>query len=158
MYVYVQVISEFSIGHKKNSIHYPVKQFLVQFWRQQEKKTHGQIDWLIDWLLLQFTTARLITNYDDLLLQFTIAWLLQFSTTVITIYDGHYNLRHYYNSRKTVVTRDDSQRRFLAQHSVAISEQCCVHSKQWLNNVATLCCAKNRRWESSRVTTVFREL
>ena len=96
----MQVISEFNIGHKKNSIHYPVEHFLVQFWRQQEKKTHGQNDWLIDWLLLQFTTARLITNYDDLLLQFTIDWLLQFSTTVITIYDGHYNLRHYYNSRK----------------------------------------------------------
>ena len=89
----MQVISEFNIGHKKNSIHYPVKQFLVQFWRQQEKKTHRQIDWLIDWLLLQFTTARLITNYDGVLLQFTIAWLLQFSTTVITIYDRHYNSR-----------------------------------------------------------------
>ena len=83
----MQVISEFNIGHKKNSIHYPVKQFLVQFWRQQEKKTHRQIDWLIDWLLLQFTTARLITNYDGVLLQFTIAWLLQFWTTAITIYD-----------------------------------------------------------------------
>ena len=33
----VQVISEFNIGHKKNSIHYPVEQFLVRFWRQQEK-------------------------------------------------------------------------------------------------------------------------
>ena len=35
-----------------------------------------------------------ITNYDNLLLQFTIAWLLQFSTTVITIYDDcYYNLQ-----------------------------------------------------------------
>ena len=51
------------------------------------------------------------------------------------------------------VTRDDSQRRFLAQHSVAILEQCCNHSKQCRNNVATLCCAKNRRCESSRVTS-----
>ena len=136
--MYVQVISEFNIGHKKNSIHYPVEHFLVQFWRQQEKKTHGQNDWLIDCYynsrqlgLLQITTTCLYNlrslgyyNSRQLLLQFT---------TGITIHD------------RTVVTRDDSQRRFLAQHSVAISEQCCVHSKQWLNNVATLCCAKNRR-------------
>ena len=45
--------------------------------------------------ILQFTTARLITIYDNVLLQFTIAWLLQFSTTVITIYDDYY-----YNSRQ----------------------------------------------------------
>ena len=40
------------------------------------------------------------------------------------------------------VTRDDSQRRFLAQHSVAMLEQCCNYSKQCRDNVATLCCAK----------------
>ena len=52
--------------------------------------------------ILQFATARLITIYDNVLLQFTIAWLLQFSTTVITIYDFYY-----YNSRqnKLQVTR-----------------------------------------------------
>ena len=150
----MQVISEFNIGHKKNSIHYPVKQFLVQFWRQQEKKTHRQIDWLIDWLLLQFTTARLITNYDDLLLQFTIAWLLQFSTTAITIYDRYYILRRYYNLRQNSCYTGRFATTILEQHSVAILEQCCVHSKQCPNNVATtLCCAKNRRWESSRVTS-----
>ena len=32
-------------------------------------------------------------------------------------------------------------------------EQCCNHSKQCRNNVATLCCAKNRRCESSRVAS-----
>ena len=42
------------------------------------------------------------------------------------------------------VTRDDSQRRFLAQNSAAMFEQCCNHSKQCCNNVATLCCAKNK--------------
>ena len=52
------------------------------------------------------------------------------------------------------VTRDDSQGRFLAQHSVAMLEQYCNHSKQCRNNVATLCCAKNRRCESSRVTSI----
>ena len=50
------------------------------------------------------------------------------------------------------VTRNDLQRRFLAQHSVAMLEQCCNHSKQCRNNVATLCCAKNRRCKSSRIT------
>ena len=29
--MYVQLISEYNIGLKKNSIHYPVEQFLVQF-------------------------------------------------------------------------------------------------------------------------------
>ena len=47
------------------------------------------------------------------------------------------------------VKRDDSKRRFLAQHSIAMLEQCCNHS----NNVATLCRAKNRRCKSSRVTS-----
>ena len=48
------------------------------------------------------------------------------------------------------------QRRFLAQHSVAMLEQCCNYSKHCRNNVATLCCAKNRRCESSRVTSQYR--
>ena len=45
------------------------------------------------------------------------------------------------------VTRDDSQRRFLAQHSVAILLQLCF---EWLHcsSIATLCCAKNPRCES----------
>ena len=43
-----------------------------------------------------------------------------------------------------------SQRRFLAQYTVAMLEQCCKHLKQCRNNVATLCNAKNRRCESSR--------
>ena len=54
------------------------------------------------------------------------------------------------------VTRDDSQRRFLAQHGVEMLEQCCNYSKQCRNNVATPCCAKNRRCESSRVTSPLR--
>ena len=44
-----------------------------------------------------------------------------------------------------------SQRRFFTQHIVAMLEQCCKHLKQCRNNVATLCYAKNRRCESSRV-------
>ena len=32
-------------------------------------------------------------------------------------------------------------------------EQCCNHSKQCPNNVATMCCSKNRRYGSSLVTS-----
>ena len=39
------------------------------------------------------------------------------------------------------------------QHSVAKLRQWCNRWKQYRNNVATLCCAKNRRCESSRVTS-----
>ena len=59
------------------------------------------------------------------------------------------------------VTRDESQRRFLAQHNAAMLEQCCNHSKQCRNNVARLCCpknVKNRRCESSRVTSSLVEV
>ena len=38
------------------------------------------------------------------------------------------------------VTRNDSQRRFLAQHSVEMVEQCCKHSKQCRKNVGMLRC------------------
>ena len=43
--------------------------------------------------IYDISTARLITNYDTVLLQCTIARLSQFSTTVITIYDRRYNSR-----------------------------------------------------------------
>ena len=64
----------------------------------------------------------------------------------------HESVKH---GTKGDVTRDNSQRRFLAQHSVAMLEQYCNYSKQCCNNVATLCCAKNRRCESSRVTSPY---
>ena len=51
------------------------------------------------------------------------------------------------------VTWNDSRELFWAQHSVAMLEQCCNHSKLCRNNVVMLCCAKNRRWEPSRVTS-----
>ena len=53
--------------------------------------------------------------------------------------------------RKADVTRDDLQRRFSAQHSVAMLQQCCNHSKQYRSNAVMLCCAKKRCCESSRV-------
>ena len=40
------------------------------------------------------------------------------------------------------VTQDDSQRRFLTHHSVAMLEQCWNYLQQCRSNVATLCCAK----------------
>ena len=54
------------------------------------------------------------------------------------------------------VTQDDSQQRFLGQHSVATLEQCCNHSKQCRHNVAILCCDKSRRCESCLVTSPLR--
>ena len=50
-------------------------------------------------------------------------------------------------------TRDDSQRRFLAQHSVAALLRQWFERLQHSASVATLCCAKNRRCKSSRVTS-----
>ena len=49
-----------------------------------------------------------------------------------------------------------SQRRFLTQHIVSMLEQCWKHLKQCRNNVVTLCYAKNRRCESSRVGSPWR--
>ena len=46
--------------------------------------------------------------------------------------------------------------RFLTQHNVAILEQCYNCSTQCRNNVARLCCANNRRCESSRLTSPVR--
>ena len=43
------------------------------------------------------------------------------------------------------VTRDDSQRRFLTQHSVAALLRLCSAWLQHCTNIATLCCTKNRR-------------
>ena len=60
--------------------------------------------------------------------------------------------RHVWTGPKDDVTRDNSQRRFLTQHSFAMLEQCWKYSKQCRNNVAKLCCAKNRRCKSSLVT------
>ena len=50
------------------------------------------------------------------------------------------------------VTRDDSHGRFLAQHSVATLLQHCFEWLQHCSDSAALCCAKDRRCESSRVT------
>ena len=64
-----------------------------------------------------------------------------------------------YTGFKGDVTRDDSQRRFLAQRSVATT--LLRHCFEWLQHcstIATLCCAKNRRCESSRATFTFRHL
>ena len=54
------------------------------------------------------------------------------------------------------VTRDDLQRRLLAQHRVPILEQYCSHSKQFNNNVVKTCCAKKCHCESSSVTSPLR--
>ena len=51
------------------------------------------------------------------------------------------------------VTRIDSQRRFLAQHCVAILLRHCFEWLQHCSNIATMCCAKNRGCKSSRLTS-----
>ena len=60
-----------------------------------------------------------------------------------------------YQSRcsKGDVTRNDLQRRFLEQHSVATLLRHCFEYLQHCSNIATMCCAKYRRCESSRVTS-----
>ena len=49
------------------------------------------------------------------------------------------------------VTLDDSQRPFLAQHSFAMLFRHCFECLQHCSNIAMMCCAKNRRVESSGV-------
>ena len=60
------------------------------------------------------------------------------------------SIQLHYLASQDDVTRDDSQRRLLAQHVVAMSEQCCNYLKQYCNNVVTVCF---RRFESSRLTS-----
>ena len=51
------------------------------------------------------------------------------------------------------VTRDDLQRRFLTQHIIATLLRHCFEWLHHCSNIATLCCTRNRRRESSRVTS-----
>ena len=83
---------------------------------------------------------------------------LKNTTTFFSIFSNPF-VCHYFltaqsviNPRNGDVTRDDFQRRFLAQHRVQMLEQCCSLSKRCRNNVVTLCYAKNRRCKSFRVT------
>ena len=58
-------------------------------------------------------------------------------------------------------TRDDSQRRFLAQHSVATLLRRCFewlqHQQVAISSIATLCSVKNSICESSRVTSPYND-
>ena len=47
----------------------------------------------------------------------------------------------------------DSQRRFLAQSSITTLLRHCFEWLQHCSNIAALCCAQNRRCESSHVTS-----
>ena len=51
------------------------------------------------------------------------------------------------------VSRDNSQRRFLAQYIVTTLFWYCFEWLQHCFNIATMCCAKNRCCESSRLTS-----
>ena len=78
------------------------KKVLLSWWAALWDSCPTEQEFLVNYC----SFSRLITKYYNSrqlgLLQFTIAWLLQFSTTVITIYDDYY-----YNSRqnKLQVTR-----------------------------------------------------
>ena len=61
----------------------------------------------------------------------------------------------WHKSLKVDVARDDSQRRFLAKHSITTSLRHCFEWLQHCSNIATLCFAQNRRCESSRVTSTY---
>ena len=56
------------------------------------------------------------------------------------------------------VTRDDSQGPLLGQHSVAISLRHCFEWLQHCSSIATLCCAKNRRWMLLRTRLICSEI
>ena len=98
---------------------------------------------------------RELQSLKRLELKFGLSWQFsEFFDTVRILLDVLFRVFRFSKaSFKGDVTEDDSQRRFLAQHSAAMLEQCCNHSKQCRNNVAKLCCAKSRRCESSRVTS-----
>ena len=57
---------------------------------------------------------------------------------------------------KVMLHEVDSQRRFLAQHSVASLLRHCFEWLQHCSDITTLCCAINRRRESSRATSPFK--
>ena len=99
-------------------------------------------------MLLQFTIARLITIYDNVLLQFTIAWLLQHLTQkelktvrdcshrqlfhpVITIYDRYCDLRRLLLQFTTGITVHD----IITIHDRTVCVECYSGKKilLWLN-------------------------
>jgi len=54
--------------------------------------------------------------------------------------------------------RGDLQRRFLTQHIISRLLRHCFEWLRHCSNMAALCCAKNRRCESSRVTSPLEKL
>ena len=103
-----------------------------------------------DNVFLQFTTARLITIYDNVLACDSLHWLLQFSTTFITIYDSYYNLRRLVLQFTTGVTIHDiiiiydrSQRTLLISctfthlvRRISLPSSCAIFSPLWGNKGA----------------------
>ena len=69
------------------------------------------------------------------------------------LFNGYFQQGKHAQKPKGDVTRDDLQRRFLAQHSLTTLF---LRGFEWLqscSNIWTLCCVKNRRCELSRVTS-----
>ena len=78
-----------------------------------------------------------------------VSWVVSFPRcTVGPNFVGSFYIRLHIALRWCQVKRDDSQ-----QHSVATLLRHCFEWLQHCSNIATLCCAKNRRCESFRVTS-----
>ena len=82
---------------------------------------------------------------------YKITWSLgdtKFSSRVLKIFTRPLSLAH--EEKFLISARLYNMCSFF---TVNAALQCCNHSKQCRNNVTTLCCAKNRHCESSRVTS-----
>ena len=110
-------------------------------WKRKRRKLVNQL------LIVASISVSLAARKD--ISQATYAMFFFFNTTRVV----SYFTRTFKNNLKVTVTRDDSQRWFSAPPSVATMVRHCFERLQHCSNIATLCCAKNSRCESSRVTS-----
>ena len=98
-------------------------------------------------MLLQILTARIITNYDNKLLQFAIGRLLQITTRAIRIYDRYYNSRRLLlQFTTTFITINDrycNSRRYYNSRQFNMTQSCatalclCPSLDIMLDNICT---------------------
>ena len=117
-------------GHKKEAYIRPIC-FIRELQQSQKLQAIGSFRFFLFFLLIKISKTLLRT-------------------------DCTFMMTHAFRSDSFDVAarlRDDSQRRFLAQHSVATLLRHGFEQLQYCSNIATLCCAKNRLCKSSRVTS-----
>ena len=117
----------------------------VRFGRRRFWSTHVNQKWSIS-LLICLEATKLVFLSAFSLIE-TICWKFGLNHAP-RLQKGYFRLTC--RVAQADVTRDDSQRRFLAQH--------CFEYLQHCSNIATKCCAKSRRCESSRVTSPLSSL